>query len=137
LRVLRGAVNSRLVALTAVSAICGFASTAAIATTTPTEAAARPASSPATQPLVVLAAAPLHVRGGHPVQLNGRVIDPLGRRLVYLFASRYPYPRATMVATVAANSDGSFSFRVFPDRNTRYRVILASMWASPIRCRSR
>jgi hypothetical protein len=120
------------VALTAVSAICGFASATAIATSTSPEAAAQPASSPATQPVVVLAADPPHVRGGHPVQLDGRVIDPLGRRLVYLFASRYPYPRATMVATVAANSDGSFSFRVVPDRNTRYRVILAGTQAAAL-----
>ena len=119
-------------ALTAVSAICGLAGAGAIAASTAPEASAAPVSPPATRPVVVLAADPLHVRGGQSVQLNGRVIDQLGRRLVYLYASRYPYPRATMLATVAANPDGSFSFRVVPDRNTRYRVILAGTQAAAL-----
>jgi hypothetical protein len=125
LGVLGRVVNSGLVTLTAVSAICWSATAPAIATRTSPAAAVPSASSPATHPAVTLAAYPRHVRSGHPVQLNGRVIDPLARRLVYLYASPYPYPVASIVATAVARADGSFSFRVQPDRNTRYRVILA------------
>jgi hypothetical protein len=73
----------------------------------------------------MLTAHPMDVRAGQAAQLNGRVIDPLGRRLLHLYASPYPYSRAWRVTTSAANADGSFSFQVFPDRNTRYRVVLA------------
>jgi hypothetical protein len=59
------------------------------------------------------------------VQLVGRVSDPLGRRLVHLYASPYPYPPATLIATAAASPDGAFDFRAVPDRNTRYRAVLA------------
>lgn len=121
MRVLGNGANSRLVTLVAVSVIC----CSATATATSPAATVPSASSPATQPAVALAAYPRHVRSGHPVQLNGRVIDSLGRRLVSLYASPYPYPVASIVATVVARADGSFSFRVQPDRNTRYRVILA------------
>ncbi len=42
--------------------------------------------------------------------------------VVRLYQSPYPYPLAKPVATTIASADGSFSFTVFPDRNTHYRV---------------
>ena len=91
-------------------------------------AAASPAAAapkPVVGPAVLLTASPWHVQAGHTVQLRGRVIDPLGRRLVLLFRSAYPYPVATEIGSRVAAADGSFAFTVTPDRNTRYRVTLA------------
>ena len=88
-----------------------------------TAAAATP--NPVLGPAVLLAASPWHVQAGHSVQLKGRVVDPLGRRLVLLFRSAYPYPVATEIGSMLAAADGSFAFTVTPDRNTRYRVTLA------------
>ena len=87
--------------------------------------AAAAAPNPVLGPAVLLAASPWHVQAGHSVQLKGRVVDPLGRRLVLLFRSAYPYPVATEIGSMLAAADGSFAFTVTPDRNTRYRVTLA------------
>jgi hypothetical protein len=76
-------------------------------------------------PNVRLVASPRQVQEGHATELTGRIIDPLGRQLVLLFRSAYPYPVATQIGSRLAAADGSFSFRVTPDRNTRYRVTLA------------
>jgi hypothetical protein len=81
--------------------------------------------SSAPPPTITLAAAPAHVASSRAVRLSGRVVDPLGRRLVYLQASPYPYGRAVRIASATTAADGRFSFRRFPDRNTRYRVVLA------------
>src|SRR5450631_1211586 len=71
-------------------------------------------------PNVRLVASPRQVQEGHATELTGRIIDPLGRQLVLLFRSAYPYPVATQIGSRLAAADGSFSFRVTPDRNTRY-----------------
>jgi hypothetical protein len=76
-------------------------------------------------PSITLSAAPAHVASSHAVALRGRIVDPLGRRLVDLQSSPYPYGRAVRIASTTAAADGAFSFRRFPDRNTRYRVVLA------------
>ncbi len=87
--------------------------------------AAAAAPEPVVGPAVQLVASPWHVQAGHSVELRGRVIDPLERRAVLLYRSAYPYPLATEIGSQVAAADGSFSFTVTPDRNTRYLVKLA------------
>jgi hypothetical protein len=62
------------------------------------------------------------VLSGHPVLLSGEVTGVPAGSAVRLSESPYPYPVAKPVETTVASADGSFSFTVFPDRNTRYRV---------------
>jgi hypothetical protein len=73
-------------------------------------------------PAVSLDVSPARVLGGHPVALSGQMTGAPAGSVVRLYASPYPYPVATLVATTVAGPDGSFSFTVLPDRNTHYRV---------------
>jgi hypothetical protein len=62
------------------------------------------------------------VLAGHSVLLSGEATGVPAGSVVRLYESPFPYPVAQLVATTVASADGSFSFTVFPDRNTRYRV---------------
>ncbi len=64
------------------------------------------------------------------MQLGGRVTDPLGRRAVELESIPYPFKRVAQTFTTTAAPDGTFSFHRFPDRNTRYRVVLVGSAAT-------
>jgi hypothetical protein len=112
---------------------CGFAALAAavLACAGPTAAAASPATSAPTS-TITLEAFPHNVEAGQAVKLAGTVIDPLSRRVVWLFRSAYPYPVATRIRIGTASANGSFSFQVFPDRNARYRVTLPGTSASAL-----
>jgi hypothetical protein len=85
---------------------------------------------PSLTPSITLGAAPHHVRAGHSVRLTGRIVDPLGRRAVNLEVSPYPYSGAARTFSTTAAPDGTFAFVRFPDRNTRYRVMLAGTAAT-------
>ncbi|HWF52158.1 MAG TPA: hypothetical protein VG294_16070 [Solirubrobacteraceae bacterium] len=74
---------------------------------------------------VTLTAAPSTVQSGRPVTLSGQVTPAAARSVVSLFASPYPYPVAKLLGTTTTAPSGSFSFRVVPDRNVHYRVVLA------------
>jgi hypothetical protein len=71
---------------------------------------------------VSLRASPQQVVGGHQTRLSGSVSGAPPGTAVQLYASPYPYPVAALLSTTVTSADGSFSFRVSPDRNTRYRV---------------
>jgi hypothetical protein len=73
-------------------------------------------------PSVTLHASPAQIVRDHKVVLSG--LAPAGGRLL-LYKSQYPYPVAALLRSTVAGGDGSFSFTVFPDRDTRYRVILS------------
>ena len=47
-----------------------------------------------------------------------------------LYGSAYPYSASALVQTAELGDDGSFSFAVFPDRDTRYWATVASGAAS-------
>jgi hypothetical protein len=82
-----------------------------------------------TSSAVVVSAVPATIRGGRAATLRGRVVDPLGRRAIDVYASPYPYARQELVTSATAAADGSFSVRVTPDRNNHYRVLLAGAGA--------
>ena len=83
-----------------------------------------------TSSAVVLRAVPATIHGGQAAALRGQVVDPQGRRAIDVYASPYPYTGQELVTSATAAADGSFSVRVTPDRNTRYRVLLAGTSAA-------
>lgn len=85
---------------------------------------------PSVTPSITLGATPRHVRAGDPVRLTGRVTDALGARAVELQSLPYPFKRIAQTFHTTAAADGTFAFRRFPDRNTRYRVLLTGTHAS-------
>jgi hypothetical protein len=58
------------------------------------------------------------------VRLTGRVTDSLAHPVVTLESIPYPFKRVAQTFTTTAGADARFSFRRYPDRNTRYRVLL-------------
>jgi hypothetical protein len=98
-------------------------------------APANPTDGPSQQPpsaTISVAAAPSHPISGQRVALAGQVTGADSGSAVGLYQSRYPYPTASLVATAATSADGSFAFTVFPDRDTRYRVVLLDTTASAL-----
>jgi hypothetical protein len=100
---------------------CAPLVSAAAATAAPTPSSAAPS--------ITLAATPPHIRAGTSARLSGRVTSKLTRPVVTLESIPYPFKRVAQTFTTTAAADGTFSFRRFPDRNTRYRVILAGSGA--------
>jgi hypothetical protein len=87
-------------------------------------AAAAAASASTTGPVITLKASRGRIVAGQAVTLTGRVIGVAPGAQLRLYTSPYPFPVATPRATTAVGADGSYSFRVSPDRNTRYRVVV-------------
>jgi hypothetical protein len=105
----------------AATVLCLFAAGAAVAGASHR---ARAASPPVAAPSVALSARPSRLQPGGAVVLSGRVSDPLGRRLVDVYASASPYSTESLLTSLTAAADGSFSLSATPDRNARYRVVL-------------
>jgi hypothetical protein len=91
---------------------------AALAALSPAAAASPGASA------LTLKASPARMNTGHPVRLSGRALGAAPGTRVLLYANPYPYRHATKVRTTVIGAGGSFKFRVVPDRNTRYTVVL-------------
>jgi hypothetical protein len=92
---------------------------------------------PPAAPVITLAAAPAQVLSSRPVTLSGKVTGPPvtgapAPSTVQLYASPYPYPVASLIATTTTAVDGSYSFTVHPSRNTRYRVVVAGTSAQAL-----
>jgi hypothetical protein len=87
--------------------------------------AASAAGAPATGVLALTA--PAQVAGGQGATLSGKLTGAPAGSAVRLYASPYPYPVASLIATTASGADGSFSFTVHPDRSTHYRVMVPAL----------
>jgi hypothetical protein len=59
------------------------------------------------------------------VALSGQAQGQTPGSKVLLYSNPYPYRRARLLRSVAPAANGAFAFRVFPDRNTRYSVVLS------------
>ena len=92
--------------------------------TQPSQQPGAPAISVRATPSSVSSEQHVRLAGGAPGAPAGSVVD--------LYKSPYPYPAARLVAATATNPDGSFAFRVFPDRDTRYRVLLPGTTATAL-----
>jgi hypothetical protein len=71
-------------------------------------------------PLAALASSSKEITLGHRITLSGKI--SVGSLPVKLYRRTFPATAGTPVATVRADSDGSFSFASEPDRDTSYYV---------------
>ncbi len=76
------------------------------------------------------AAVPSQVQSGRAVTISGSAVGETAGALTYLYATPYPYAVRRLVATAPLSVGQTFAFTVRPDRDTRYRVSLASTAAS-------
>ncbi len=82
------------------------------------------------QPSITLSASRPHTVSGQRVTLSGTASGAAPGSTVRLYANPYPYRSATAVSSATIGLDGGFSFTVFPDRITRYGVVLVGTNAS-------
>jgi hypothetical protein len=99
--------------------LLAFAGAVLVAAAAPAAAQEPSPSSPA----ITLQASP-QVADGHSISLSGVVTGAVPGAEVGLSSAPYPYPPARQIATVSVAADGTYSFRVAPDRDTRYRVLV-------------
>ena len=80
-----------------------------------------------------LTASPSPVASGQPATLSGIAPSaaPPGAS-VELYASPYPFSAVTAVASTTTAPDGSFSFTVTPDRDTRYSATVTGVSSPPV-----
>ncbi|MGI8863608.1 MAG: hypothetical protein ACR2JH_04285 [Solirubrobacteraceae bacterium] len=90
------------------------------------------AATPPGTPAITVSAAPAQIASGHPGTLKGTVTGAPPGTEVRLYASPYPFPVASLAASTTTAPDGSYSFTVSPDRNTRYRVLLTGTTTSAL-----
>jgi hypothetical protein len=105
-------------------ALLGLVPATAVAARHARASATPPAPTTTPTPTVTLLAPRRAFTSGHLVVLTGRVSDVPPGSVVWLYKSPFPYPVAKLVRRTAPAADGSFSFRVFPDRDARYRAIV-------------
>lgn len=93
----------------------------------PSGALAAPRQSPGAS-TTSLSASPSAVAGGQSSTLSGTAPSeaPAGAS-AELYASPYPFTEVTAVATTTTAADGSFSFTVTPDRNTKYTAAVSGV----------
>jgi hypothetical protein len=72
---------------------------------------------------LTLQVSPTQVQSGAEVTLSGTATPA---STVTLYQSPYPYNTQTQLAMTTTGLDGSFSLTATPDRNTRYRAVIAS-----------
>ena len=98
----------------------------------PTGALAGSYQSPGTS-ATSLTARPATVASGEPATLSGSAPSgALAGSSVELYASPYPFTAVTAVAGTTTAADGSFSFTVTPDRNTRYSATVSGISSPPV-----
>lgn len=109
-------------------------SSSTTSTTTTTASTTTTTTTPPTAlaPDLSLHASATQIVGNQPVTLTGTVTGAPAGSLVGLYQSPYPFPAAALVKTTTTGSDGSFSFSVFPDRDTRYGVVLIGTAATAL-----
>jgi hypothetical protein len=83
-----------------------------------------PPPPPPVTPTIIVRAAPAQLTSGQRATLKGTATGVPAGTEVRLYASPYPFPVASLAASTTTASDGSYSFSVAPDRDTRYRVVL-------------
>jgi hypothetical protein len=77
-----------------------------------------------TTPTVTVRAVPAQLSSGQHGTLKGAATGVPAGTEVRLYVSPYPFPVASLAASTTTAPDGSYSFAVTPDRDTRYRVVL-------------
>jgi hypothetical protein len=90
-------------------------------------ALAYPPPSPAlaAPPPLSLTAAPSRPQSGRAVTLSGQVTPAAAGSVVLMYEIPYPFRATKLVGQTVTSSTGAFSFKAFPDRDARYRAVLA------------
>jgi hypothetical protein len=83
-------------------------------------------------PIVTVRASPAVVHNLHRVTLAGRATGAPPGSQVRLFVSPYPYGPAKLLHRTTTAANGSFRFHAWPDRNTRYRVVVPATGATEV-----
>jgi len=84
-------------------------------------------------PTISLSASPAQVGPNRQhVTLSGDAVGVTPGTAVRLYLSPYPYRPASYLRSTVTGADGSFSFTVNPDRNTRYQVVLIGTAATAV-----
>ncbi|MEA2469413.1 MAG: hypothetical protein QOE38_411 [Thermoleophilaceae bacterium] len=94
--------------------------------------AGAPAANALAAPNLTAAAARGEIHYSKSTSISGTLTDsgaPLPAQPVTIEASPYPYKRFKQIASGLTGPDGSYSFVVGPDRNTRYRVAASGVTA--------
>jgi hypothetical protein len=81
-------------------------------------------SPPVGAPGITLDASADAVQAGRRVILSGTVTGMAAGTTVSLYKSPYPFTPAKLVQSTSTAADGTYSFTAFPDRTSRYRVLL-------------
>ncbi len=81
-------------------------------------------------PTITLQASAMHLGPYQHATLSGRATAASPRATVTLLRSSFPYRHEQPIRTTAVAPDGRYSFRVYPDRNSRYRVTLGGAAAT-------
>jgi hypothetical protein len=89
-----------------------------------------PALAAGATPAIAIRALPGQIASGERVTLSGRIAGAPAGSTVQLLASPYPFLLTRPAGTTPTAADGSFSFIATPDRDTRYRVVLAGSISS-------
>jgi hypothetical protein len=99
----------------------------ALAAVPAVEAAMAPAPSRPEVSRITIAADPPLIGVGTEAGVGGQLVGRrvAGRQLL-LEADRFPFSAFETVATTTSGPSGTYEFRVQPERNTRYRVVLRS-----------
>ena len=83
-------------------------------------------------PKITVKASPSQVQSGHRAIISGQVTGMPPGSEVRLFTSPYPFPIPSRFTATATRPDGSYSFTVSPDRDTRYRVLVTGTAATAL-----
>jgi hypothetical protein len=87
-------------------------------------------SQPVPSPALTVALSASQIDSGGHVTVSGTVTGVPPGTTVRLFTSPYPFPIPDRFTTTTTAADGSYSFTVSPDRDTRYRVDVPGTAAS-------
>ncbi len=90
-------------------------------------AASKPRAAKASAvPALTLRATPANPVSVQLVRLAGQATGVAPGTAVQLYKSAYPYTVSQLVRTAAIGPTGSFAFAVWPDRDVRYRAVVAA-----------
>jgi hypothetical protein len=82
-------------------------------------------ASAASSASIALQATPRQVQSGQVVTITGQTSGVAPGSTVTLYSIQYPYSGPSGMYATDTGPDGSFSFTVTPDRNTRYQAVVA------------
>ncbi len=93
-------------------------------TTTTTTTTSTTTTTPPRPPSITLRASRTHIRSPYRVVLSGRATGLSAGTIIRLFKRPYPYYAGKLAAQTPITATGTFTFIVWPDRETIYRAVI-------------